>query len=338
VKALVVAGARPQFVKAAALLPALRRRGEALLVHTGQHTDAAMVQAHFPDLGLGEPDVHLEVTETNRGRRVAAMVQALVEVIEQQRPTHVLALGDTDSALAAGLGGALAGAVVAHVEAGARSGDRSMPEELNRITVDEWSRLLFCSTEAHAAELSGRDGVHVVGDVMADVLLRHEAAIRACVPAREAPYAVLTLHRAATADDAAALERVLQAVGRAGLPTLFPVHPRTRPNLPSVPANVELMEPLPYVQFLAHVAAAACVLTDSGGVQKEAYLLGVPCVTLRGCTEWAETVDQGWNVLVATNPERIAAALRDPPRGSERPPLYGDGNAASRIAAVLATD
>jgi UDP-N-acetylglucosamine 2-epimerase len=238
-------------------------------------------------------------------------------------------LGDADSAVGAALAASFRDLPVAHVEAGARSGERDLPEERNRILVDDISDLLFCSTEAHARNLEGRDGVHVTGDVMADVLLAH----RDRLPRGGGDYAVLTLHRAQTADDPATVARVLEAVGGAGARIVFPRHPRTR--VARLPRNVEERPPLPYLEFLGLVAGARFVLTDSGGLQKEAYLLGIPCITLRDFTEWGETVASGWNVLVGTDPARIAAALRAPPRGAGRPPLYGDGRAAERIAALL---
>ncbi len=330
---LVVVGGRPQFVKAAALLPALRRRAETFLVDTGQHDDPRMVDAHFPGLGLPEPDVRLEVPGWQREVRMTAMVGSLRDVLAEHAPDRVIVLGDTDSALAGATAASAAELPVAHVEAGARSGEPDLPEERNRLRIDEIADLLFCATPAHAGNLAGRDGVHVVGDVMADVLLAKEREIRARTPARD-PYAVLTLHRAATADDPEAVARVLEAAGDASWPVVFPRHPRTRvPGEP--PGSVEIRPPLPYLDFLGLVAGAQCVLTDSGGLQKEAYLLGVPCITLRDATEWSETVDAGWNVLTGTDPARIAAALAAPPRAAGRPALYGDGAAARRIAELV---
>ncbi|MGQ0612554.1 MAG: UDP-N-acetyl glucosamine 2-epimerase [Planctomycetaceae bacterium] len=326
----VVAGARPQFIKAAALLPELRRRGTAHLVHTGQHADPRMVEAHFAGLDLPPPAVRLGVRARDRAPRLEEMTRGLADWLAASRVTRVIALGDADSALAAALAGSRAGIPVAHVEAGARSCEPDLPEERNRIAVDDLADLHFCSTAAHARNLPGRPHVEVTGDVMADLLLAREGAIRA--KARGGGHALLTLHRAASADDPVALARVLEGVAGAGRRVLFPVHPRTAASLPSLPPGVELLEPLPYLEFLSLVAGAAVVFTDSGGLQKEAYLLGVPCVTLRGATEWGETVEAGWNILVGTDPARIAAAGRHPPRGPSRIPLYGDGRAAARIA------
>ena len=327
----VVAGARPQFVKAAALMAALP---DARLVHTGQHADASMVEAHFDGLDLAPPDFRLPSTATDRAARCDEMTAELVRLIERERPARILALGDTDSTRAAAIAGSMTGTSVGHVEAGARSGEPDLPEESNRIVVDAMSDLLFCATPRHAANLAGRDGVHVVGDVMADVFLRHEATIRERAPS-DGPYAVLTLHRAATADDPARVDAVLEAVaGAVGMPVRFVRHPRLARDH-ARPDGLEVQEPLPYVDFLALVAGAAVVATDSGGLQKEAYLLGVPCVTLRDRTEWMETVDAGWNVLAGTDTGRITAALADLPRAADRPPHYGDGRAAQRIAELV---
>jgi len=330
---LVVVGTRPQFVKVAALLPALRRRGETILVDTGQHCDPRMVDAHFAGLGLPEPDVRLDVPGLGRPVRMTVMVGGLRDLMAEHRPDRVVVMGDTDTALAGATAAAGADIPVAHVEAGARSGEPDLPEEQNRLRIDEIADLLFCATPGHAANLAGRDGVHVVGDVMADVLLAREREIRGRTAPGD-PYAVLTVHRAATADDPAAVARVLEAAGAAGVPVVFPRHPRTRiPREP--PAGVEIRPPLPYLDFLGLVAGARFVLTDSGGLQKEAYLLGVPCITLREATEWPETIDAGWNILVGTDPARMAAALAAPPRAPDRPALFGDGAAAVRIAELV---
>jgi UDP-N-acetylglucosamine 2-epimerase len=325
----VVAGARPQFVKAAALVPALKARAEVLFLHAGQHADPRLVEAHFEGLALPRPDHRVTLLAQDRAPRLAEMVAKLAALLQEHPVDRVFSLGDADTAVAAALAASFRDVPVAHVEAGARSGERDLPEERNRILVDELADLLLCSTEAHARNLEERDGIHVTGDVMADVLL----ARRDRLPRGGGDYGVLTLHRARTADDPAAVARVLEAAEGAGTRILFPRHPRTR--VARLPGNVEERPPLPYLEFLGLVADARFVLTDSGGLQKEAYLLGVPCITLRDATEWGETVACGWNVLVGTDPRRIAAALGSPPRGAARPPLYGDGHAAERIAALL---
>jgi UDP-GlcNAc3NAcA epimerase len=333
VRAAVVAGARPQFVKAAALLPALARRGTARLVHAGQHGDPRMVEAHFAGLALPAPSHRIELAPGDRAARLSSMTEGLERHFRDARPDVVLALGDADAAVAAARAAHARSIAVAHVEAGARSFEADLPEERNRVEVDALARLLFCSTAAHARNLAGREGVHVTGDVTVDVLLAHEAEIRARAPAGH--YAVLTVHRAATADDPARLASILEGVAGAGVPVVFPVHPRTARALPELPPCVVRRDPMPYLDFLGLVAGARVVVTDSGGLQKEAYLLGVPCVTLREATEWMETVEAGWNVLVGTDRARIAAALAAPPRGAARPEHYGDGRAAERIAKLL---
>ena len=319
-KLALIAGARPQFIKAAALLPALRDVAETRFIHTGQHYDDAMVAAHFPALDLPEPDVILAGVDDD-------IAPALDGV------DRVVVMGDTDSTLMGARGAHALGLAVAHVEAGARSGEADLPEEAIRIEVDALSDLLFCSTEAHAANLAGREGVHVTGDVMADVLLARRADFEA-PPAMAGDYVVLTMHRAGAADDPAVVGGVLEAAASAGMPIVFPKHPRTR--LDDVPAAVDVVDPMPYASFLGLVEGARVVLTDSGGLQKEAYMLGVPCLTLREATEWGETIDAGWNALVGTDPDRIRAALADPPRAPDRPALYGEGDASLRIAALCA--
>ena len=328
-RAALVVGARPQFVKAAALLPALRAVGETLLVHTGQHTDPAMVAAQFESLGLPHPDVVLSAGGT-RKERLDGLVPSLANAFRERAVDRVVVMGDTDSTLAGALAASTDSLPLVHVEAGARSGEPDLPEERNRIAVDNMSGMLLCSTEAHAANLAGCDGVHVVGDVMADVLLAREDEIRARSPRPEDPYAVLTLHRAGNVDDPARVDAVLRGLAGAGMPVILPVHPRLRRR--DFPRPIQPVAPLPYIEFLALVAGASFVATDSGGLQKEAYLLGVPCITLREATEWGETIDAGWNTLVGTEPARIAEAVARPPRAEARPALYGDGRAAERVA------
>jgi len=332
---LLVAGTRPQFVKSAALLPALREREEVVWLRTGQHADSRMVDAHFAGLDLPPVDRTLDPGPARGAARLAAMVAGIAGVIAACKPRRLIAMGDTDTTLAACLAASHERLPLAHVEAGARSGERDLPEERNRILADELADLLLCSTPGHAENLAVRTGVHVTGDVMADVLLARKDRILAHRPDSGAPYALLTLHRAAIAEDPEAIRELLQAAAAEGLEVRFPCHPRTRAALPEVPAGVDLLPPLPYLEFLGLVSGAVCVLTDSGGLQKEAYLLGVPCITLRGATEWTGTVEAGWNRLAGADPERIREAMRNPPRGPARPALYGDGQAARRIAELV---
>ena len=324
----LVAGARPQFIKAAALLPALRERGETLFWHTGQHTHPGLSADLFEDLRLPEPDLHLEVEGDDRTNDMA---RELRRAVEREQVDCVVVMGDTDSTVAGAL--AADGRFLVHVEAGCRSGEEDLPEEQNRILVDAKSDLLLCSTQADADNLAGRDGVHVVGDVMADLLYAHEAQIRARAPRGQEPYAVLTLHRAGTVDDPARLDEVLNGVAAVGMRVVLPVHPRLKRT--DFPSPIEPVPPLPYREFLALVAGAALVLTDSGGLQKEAYLLGVPCITLRRATEWGQTVEAGWNVLAGPDAAGIRAALDHQwPSGAPQP-LFGDGQASTRIAQLI---
>src|SRR4051812_39123800 len=332
-RVLSVVGNRPQFIKSAPLTIALRDAGiEETVVHTGQHWDAEMSQIFFDELDIPEPAHRLDL----RTADAEAMTKAIADVAQEQRPDWVLVFGDTNSTLA---GARAAGNVrVAHVEAGLRSFDLSMPEERNRIEVDQRASLLLCPDERSAAQLAS-EGVagkaEVVGDVMAD-------ATRLFAPlARErfrtdGDYVALTIHRQANTEPER-LRAIAAALTATGLRFRFPVHPRTRHVLDEhgieLGANVEQLEPLGYLEMLALVAGASHVVTDSGGLQKEAYWLRVPCVTLRPSTEWVDTVSAGANRLA--EPEELAAALAAAAFPAEAPPLYGDGHASERVAAAL---
>jgi len=340
VKVLSVVGNRPQFIKSGPLSVALRDAGiEEVVLHTGQHWDKGMSAVFFEELGLGEPAYRLDL----RTAEVAAMRLGIRDAVERARPDWVLVFGDTNSTLA---GAEAAGAVpVAHVEAGLRSFDLSMPEERNRIAVDRAARLLFCPDERSAAQLAS-EGVGgralVVGDVMADAtrLFLPIARDREAAPPVDRPYAALTLHREANTDPER-LRGLVSALGDAGVRFAFPVHPRTARVLAvhgiALPENVTRLEPLGYLEMLALVAGASHVVTDSGGLQKEAYWLGVPCVTLRANTEWVDTVRVGANVLVdPAAPAGLADALAESRFPADPPSLYGDGHASERIASELA--
>jgi UDP-GlcNAc3NAcA epimerase len=338
VRVLSVVGNRPQFIKSGPLSLALRDAGiDEAVVHTGQHWDAGMSAVFFDELGLPEPQYRLDL----RTADPSTMVPPIREAVERERPDWVLVYGDTNSTLA---GAEAAGSVpVAHVEAGLRSFDLSMPEERNRIEVDRISALLLCPDERSAAQLAS-EGVggrrEVVGDVMADatrVFLPIASERGSVVP--DEPYAVLTLHRAANTEPDR-LRRIVAAVNDSAWRYVFPVHPRTRHVLDThgieLGANVEALEPLGYLEMLALVAGASRVVTDSGGLQKEAYWLRVPCVTLRANTEWVDTVRAGANTLVdPASPDGLDAALAAARFPRDAPELYGDGHASERIAALL---
>jgi UDP-N-acetylglucosamine 2-epimerase (non-hydrolysing) len=356
VKIATIVGARPNFVKAAALLHQLRERAEVRvrLIHTGQHYDSALSDLLFRDLGLPEPDVNLGVRGDSPAVHLAETMRALVSALTDDRPHIVVVMGDVNSTLAGALVAAKLGIALAHVEAGLRSFDRSMPEEVNRVLTDAISDYCF-TTEPSANDNLAREGVPLgrvfhVGNVMIDTLFRlGERAAASPVVARfgltRRAYAVLTLHRPANVDDPAALTAALAAVGPVArdVPVVFPVHPRTRGRLialgPSCGAGViRPVDPLPYLDFVGLMTSAACVLTDSGGVQEETTALGVPCLTLRSTTERPITVSDGTNEVVGVDPARVATAWRRIRRGewpSGRLPELWDGKAAARIVAIL---
>jgi UDP-GlcNAc3NAcA epimerase len=338
VKVLSVVGNRPQFIKSGPVSVALRAAGfDEVVLHTGQHWDAEMSAVFFEELGLPEPAYRLDL----RTADAAAMEPAVHRVVETERPDWVLVYGDTNSTLA---GAEAAGEVaVAHVEAGLRSGDLSMPEERNRIAVDGMAELLLPPDERSAAILRGEGvpgRIEVVGDVMADAcfqfapIARERSRILERLGLEAGAYVVATIHREANVRPER-LARILDGIGRLAEPVVFPAHPRTRSLLAGVPPNVTLVEPLGYLDMAALASQARVIVTDSGGLQKEAYWYGVPCVTARPSTEWVDTVEVGANVLVDDDPERLAAAVAAAKLPDDLPELYGDGHASERVAAAL---
>jgi UDP-GlcNAc3NAcA epimerase len=351
VKVVTVVGARPQFIKAAPVSDALVQRGvHEVMVHTGQHYDRWMSEALFEELGLRPPAHHLGIGSGPHGAQTGRMLSAIEEVLAAEVPQCVVVYGDTNSTLAGTLAAAKMHIPVAHIEAGLRSFDRSMPEEINRVAVDHVADLCLAPTETAMRNLAreGLDGVaHHVGDVTAD------AVARALVPERPlredvarirqhiGGYLVATVHRAATTDDPRRLSAAISLLGRMPIPAVLPLHPRTRAALDRhrviPPPTVHIIEPLGYGDMLAVMAGATAVLTDSGGLQKEAYILGLRCITLRDRTEWVETVEAGWNTLVDLDAERALAAY-DAPLPAHRPDLFGDGHAAERCVHLIAGD
>jgi UDP-GlcNAc3NAcA epimerase len=350
-KILTVIGNRPQFIKAAAVSPRLRASHEELLVHTGQHFDDSLSSVFFAELGLPAPDLELGIALGSNTSQTARMLGALEPVVRDASPDVVLVYGDTNSTLAGTLAGAQARVPVAHVEAGMRSFDRSMPEELNRVLVDHASSLLLCSSPVAVSNL-GREGVsgaiELVGDVMVDVALAVQPRARDRVDLLSAhglapgEYLLATAHRAGNVDDPARLALLVELLCQMPLTVLFAIHPRTRRWLDERDLlgrlescdGVITAPPLGYVETAALLCNARAVLTDSGGLQKEAYLAGVPCVTLRSTTEWVETVESGWNTLVDLDAEAAQAAVeREVP--AQHPELYGDGHAGERVLAAL---
>jgi UDP-N-acetylglucosamine 2-epimerase (non-hydrolysing) len=355
VKIAVVVGARPNFVKVAPILAEMRLRPSLhpVLIHTGQHYDANMSGTFFSDLGIPAPDVNLGVRSDSNPIQTAEVMLRLVPVLDADRPDLVVVVGDVNSTVAGALCAVKMGIPVAHVEAGLRSFDRTMPEEINRLLTDSISDYCF-TTEPSANENLAREGVpadriHHVGNVMIDTLFRFREAASASrildtLHLESCGYAVLTLHRPSNVDDPATLGRTLEAIGSVerDIPVVFPVHPRTRGRLPlaAQPSarGLRLIEPLPYLDFVQLMANAACVLTDSGGIQEETTALGVPCLTLRTTTERPITVTSGTNRIVGVDRDGIDTAWKEIRGGAwpsgRLPPLW-DGKAAERIVAVL---
>jgi UDP-GlcNAc3NAcA epimerase len=345
-KVLSIVGNRPQFIKSALLSAALRdAQIDEVVVHTGQHYDPELSRVFFEEFSLPDPAYSLDL----RSAEVDRMRPRIVELLQAEKPDWALVYGDTNSTLAGSEAAASADVLLAHVEAGLRSGDLSMPEERTRIVVDRMADLLFCPDERSrdtllAEEVTGE--IAVVGDVMADVAIRFGHIARNRSDALErfgldpGSYVVATVHREANVEPRR-LARILTGLGRSELPVLLPAHPRTRHAIESarlkVPAGVHVVDPLGYLDLAALVSQARVVATDSGGLQKEAYWQGVPCVTMRPSTEWIDTVEVGANELVDDDPGRIAAALAGARMPDDLPPLYGDGHASEQIAAALQT-
>jgi len=346
---LTVVGARPQFIKAAPLCEALRHRFDEVFVHTGQHYDDGMSAVFFEQLGLPKPDHHLGVGSGLHGAQTGAMLTRLEPVMRRERPDVVLVYGDTNSTLAGALAAAKLQIPVAHVEAGLRSFNRSMPEEINRVLTDHLSTWLFAPSSHAAQQLAAEGihaGVHVVGDIMLDAVQQHAERARRFSPYPQAvklcagTFYLCTVHRAENTDVAERLRGILDGISRLDQPVVLPLHPRTRKRLAEfglTPGpNVRVIEPVGYLDMLQLERCATAILTDSGGVQKEAYYLEVPCVTLREQTEWVETVDVRWNVLASPDPDAITAAVeRHRQNRPPHPPLYGSGDTAERIVQVF---
>jgi UDP-N-acetylglucosamine 2-epimerase len=345
-RVLSVVGNRPQFVKSAPLSVALRERGiDEIALHTGQHYDPELSRVFFDELELPEPDFSLDLHTAE----VAPMRAGIRRAIGERNPDVVLVYGDTNSTLAGALAANDTGVPQAHIEAGLRSGDPEMPEERNRIEVDRLAAILFCPDE-RAAETLAAEGVpgrrEVVGDVMLDATLQltpvatRRSHVLDALDLEPGRYVVTTVHREANAVPER-LGRILEGLGRVDEPVVFPVHPRTRKALDEAalepPANVRLLKPLGYLDFTALSSQARVIATDSGGLQKEAYWHGVPCVTLRDTTEWRETIEARANMLVPIDPIAIASVIGSARMPTDRPQLYGDGHASERIAEVLVT-
>jgi UDP-GlcNAc3NAcA epimerase len=347
-----IVGARPQFIKAAPVSAALRRTHREYLVHTGQHYDHQMSEVFFDEMGIPAPNRNLDVGSGSHGAQTGAMLRLIEECLLEMRPDVVLVYGDTNSTLAGALAAAKLGIPLAHVEAGLRSYNRSMPEEHNRVLADHAADLLLCPTDTAVVNLAKEgltSGVHLVGDTMYDAVLRFRevAAARSNVMDRldlsHGRYVLATIHRPYNTDDPVHLRCLVEAFSRAPDTIVFPVHPRTRRKLdeleltsPAVDGRVRFIEPVGYLDMLELERHARVIVTDSGGVQKEAYFLGVPCLTVRPETEWVETVAAGWNRLVAIDRDAITSALSTASCPEGAPPMvFGDGRASEKIVDIL---
>jgi len=317
-------------------------------VHTGQHYDRELSKMFFEQLEIPQPNYNLNVGSGSHGAQTGAMLARIEEVLVKERPDWALAYGDTNSTLAGALAAAKLHIPVAHIEAGLRSFNRAMPEEVNRVLTDHVSQLLFCPSQMAVDNLAREgitEGVHCVGDVMYDAMLHNieiaQRYSRIMGSLRLVPkeYVLVTIHRPSNTENQANLEQIMAALVELDEPVVFPIHPRTRAALADWELNsreqVLLLKPVGYLDMLVLEQNARLILTDSGGVQKEAYWLGVPCLTLREETEWVETVKVGWNKLVCANADRIVATARDFRPAGERPPLYGDGHTSERIGHIL---
>ncbi|WP_136193396.1 non-hydrolyzing UDP-N-acetylglucosamine 2-epimerase [Actinomyces procaprae] len=350
-RVMSVVGARPQFVKLAPIDRAFKEAGiDHSIVHTGQHYDPMLSDVFFSDLGISAPDHHLGVGSGTHGRQTGAMLAALDAVLENDRPDWVLVYGDTNSTLAAALAAVKMHIPVAHLEAGLRSFNRRMPEEINRVLTDHASDLLLAPTQVgmdHLAEEGLASRAVLVGDVMTDVLyqVRDEVATRpGCVVMdelglAEGAFSVATIHRPDNTDDPAILNTVLDSLGAVDHPVVLLAHPRLVAKCEAAGIAIDRgslrsHRPLAYPDLIASVMHARGVITDSGGLQKEAFLLRIPTTTVRPQTEWVETVELGWNVLVEPGPELVAAAQRRRPQDTDAAP-YGDGHAAANVVQAL---
>lgn len=354
-KILTVVGARPQFVKAAMVSRALRAEGaEEALVHTGQHYDDNMSKVFFEEMEIPPPEINLGVGSGSHAWQTGEAMQRLEQVCGERKPDAMLVYGDTNTTMAGALVGAKLCVPVAHVEAGLRSFDRTMPEEVNRLVTDHLSTWLFCPTETAVKNLTREgvtQGVHRVGDVMFDAALHFGAMARASsdvlerLGVKEKGFVLATVHRDFNTDDARRVKGIMEGFFLCEDPVIFPAHPRVRKQLQAFgldarireSKDVHVIDPVGYLDMIRLEMAARVIVTDSGGVQKEAFFHGVPCVTVRPSTEWVETVELGWNRLVEAEADAICRAVREAttPQGSP-PPLYGRGDAAVRIAWVLA--
>jgi len=347
---LSIVGARPEFIQSAPVSKALRNQHQEILVHTGQHYDYLMSQTFFDEIGIPTPDYNLEVGSGSHAKQTAEILVRLEDVMLKEQPGLVIIRGDTNSTLAGALAASKLHIPIAHIEAGERSFDRRMPEEINRLAADRLSDLFFCVSQTAVQHLRGegiRDSVHWVGDVMLDAMLanlplaREKSSILGRLGIASKKYALVTIHRAANTDDPGRLRKILSALSRVEDEVIFPVHPRTRGVIEKleveVGERVRMIEPVGYYDMVVLEENARLIATDSGGVQREAYFLKAPCLTLRDETEWTETVEAGWNRLVGADEQAILSAWRSFNPPDVQSPIFGDGTASEKILQIVSS-
>ena len=347
-KIVSIVGARPEFIQSAPVSRALRPKHQEVLVHTGQHYDYLMSQTFFDELGIPAPDYNLEVGSGGHAQQTAEILVRLDKLLVDERPDLVLVRGDTNSTLAGALAAAKLRIPMAHIEAGERSFDRRMPEEINRLVADRLADRHLCVSQTAVRHLAAEGltaSVHWVGDVMLDAMLynrpiaRRRSEVISRLGLTPKGYALVTVHRAANTDNPARLSSIIAALNGAPEPVIFPAHPRTRKALAqlelTLAAHVKIIDPVGYFDMMVLEENARLIATDSGGVQREAYFLRVPCLTLRDETEWTETVTAGWNKLVGVEQEQVLAEWGTFAPPAAQPPIFGDGTAGERIAQIL---
>jgi UDP-GlcNAc3NAcA epimerase len=347
-KIVSIVGARPEFIQSAPVSRVIRRNHNEILVHTGQHYDYKMSQAFFDDLGIPEPDYNLEVGSGTHGKQTGEILVKIEDVLIREKPDVVIVRGDTNSTLGGTLAASKLNIPLAHIEAGERSFNREMPEEINRLVADRLSNIHLCASKTAVKNLAMEgiiDTVHWVGDVMLDASLqnrqiaKNQSQILTKLGLKLKTYTLVTIHRSATTDDPDRLEDVVKALNQVEETIVFPIHPRTKGALAGIHTklgqHILAIEPVGYFDMMMLEENARMIATDSGGVQREAYFMGVPCITLREDTEWIETVEAGWNKLVGTQTQSILQSWFNFNPTHEQPAIFGDGNASERILEIL---
>ncbi|MCM3162578.1 non-hydrolyzing UDP-N-acetylglucosamine 2-epimerase [Metabacillus litoralis] len=347
-KIITILGARPQFIKAGPVSREIRKNHQEIIIHTGQHYDANMSDIFFEELNIPKPDYHLNVGSGSHGVQTANMLISIEEIILKEKPDYVLVYGDTNSTLAGSLAASKLHIPIVHIEAGLRSFNKKMPEEVNRILTDHVSEFLFCPTDTAVKNLENENitrNVFNVGDVMYDAVIYNQdiadsSTLLSDLGLTKDDFYLITVHRAENTEDRDRITGILDAFAKVEGTKVWPIHPRTKNKLASYGINLDsipglkVIDPIGYLDMLALEKNAKKILTDSGGVQKEAYFVKTPCVTLRDETEWVETVEQGANILVGADTNKIVEAVQAP-SNSEYPPIFGDGNTSEKIVKLL---